>query len=150
MVDFTQEDLTEIATKLLDMSPDPVPRYRLLRDILQIDQGNRRLLDAKAAVQQSKWVRLLYSSQLKDGTWGRFHTQNSKRKQVFPTTETAIATALASGLDRDSDLLRKTVSFILDHLDGKTTWIDPPEKHDNPCRLADCHTSQFRRDSGSD
>ena len=80
----------------------------------------------------SKWVNLLRSSQLENGTWGRFHTQDTKIKQTFPTTETAIFAALASGLDKNSGILKATVSFILDHLDGNTTWTDTPEKHDNP------------------
>jgi hypothetical protein len=132
MINYTKQDLVNIANKLLEMDPDPVPHFRLLRDILKVDQESRSYIEAKAAVQQSKWVRLLQDSQLDDGTWGRFHTQNTRVKQTFPTTETAIATALACGLDKDSDLLKATVSFILDHLDGKTTWTDPPEKHDNP------------------
>lgn len=132
MINYARGDLISIANRLLDMNPDPIPRYRLLRDILKLDPDDKSLFDAKAAIQNSKWVELLYGSQLADGTWGRFHTQNTKAKQLFPTTETAVATALASGLDKDSDLLRKTVDYIVDHLDGKTIWIDPPEKHDNP------------------
>ena len=132
MINYTQKDLVNIANKLLDMDPDPVPRFRLLRDLLKFDQDHKLLLEAKDNIQTSKWIKLLRSSQLADGTWGRFHTQNTKIKQVFPTTETAIATALASGLDKDSEVLKKTIAFILDHLDGKTTWTDIPEKHDNP------------------
>jgi hypothetical protein len=132
MTNYTYNDLEKIAHELLEMDPDPVPRFRLLRDILRVHQESKIYIEAKAAVQQSKWVQLLRDSQLEDGTWGRFHTQDTKVKQAFPTTETAIATALACGLDKDSNIVARTVSFILDHLDGKTTWIDTPEKHDNP------------------
>jgi hypothetical protein len=132
MLSFTSKDLTSITHQLLEMDPDPVPRFRLLRDILKFNQDQPLYVEAKHAVQQSKWVKMLRDSQLPDGTWGRFHTQNTKVKQTFPTTETAISTALAAGLDRECDILKKTVAFIVDHLDGKTTWIDPPEKHDNP------------------
>jgi hypothetical protein len=132
MVKYTRENMINIAHKLLEMDPDPVPRFRLLRDILKVNPESSRYIEAKAALSRSKWVQLLRNSQLEDGTWGRFHTQDTKVKQTFPTTETAIATALACGLDKNSDLLKATVAFILDHLDGKTTWTDTPEKHDNP------------------
>jgi len=39
----------------------------------------------------------LKCSQMADGTWGRFHTRDSRVKQPFPTTESAIATALDLG-----------------------------------------------------
>jgi hypothetical protein len=132
MIKYSQKDLVKIAYKLLEMDPDPVPRFRLLRDILKFNQDHPLYIEAKDAIHGSKWANLLRDSQLADGTWGRFHSQNTKVKQTFPTTEVAIATALASGLDKDSDILKKTVSFIVDHLDGKATWIDTPEKHDNP------------------
>ena len=84
MINYTHTDLLTIANRLLDMEPDPVPRFRLLRDILRVDQLSGHYLEVQAAVHQSKWVKQLSSSQLADGTWGRFHTQNTKIKQPFP------------------------------------------------------------------
>ena len=37
MLDFTQDDLETTAERLLDMQPDPVPRFLLLRDVLRYD-----------------------------------------------------------------------------------------------------------------
>ena len=104
MINYTHNDLIKIANKLLEMDPDPVPWFRLLRDILKVDQDNKLYIEAKDAIQNSKWVNLLRSSQLENGTWGRFHTQDTKIKQTFPTTETAIFAALASGLDKNSGI----------------------------------------------
>ncbi len=114
------------------MQPDPVPRFRLLRDVLHLDPSDTAYRTAKKGLQESKWIALLKSSQMADGTWGRFHTPDSRVKQPLPTTESAIATALDLGLDKHSPVLQMVVPAILDYIDGKTLWPDPPEKHDNP------------------
>ena len=99
MLNFTQTDLKAIAERLLDMQPDPVPRFRLLRDVLRYGSSDAAYEEAERDLLQSKWVSLLADSQWDDGTWGRFHTQDSSKKQSFPTTESAIAIALELGLD---------------------------------------------------
>jgi hypothetical protein len=132
MLNFTQDDLEAIAKKILDMHPDPVPRFRLLRDVLRLDPTDTAYRDAKKALQESKWTALLKRSQMADGTWGRFHTRDSRVKQPFPTTESAIATALDLGLDGHSPTLQRVLPVILEYVDGTTLWPDPPEKHDNP------------------
>jgi hypothetical protein len=131
-LDFAQSDLEATAERILERHPDPVPRFRLLRDVLRPDPADTAFRAAKRGLQDSKWVALLQSSQLADGTWGRFHTQDSSIKQPFPTTELAIAAALDLGLDRHSLVLRKVLPVILDYMAGRTVWPDPPEKHDNP------------------
>jgi len=129
---YTSNDLQAIAEKILDLHPDPVPRFRLLRDVLRLDPASPVYQQAQAALQDTGVVRLLESSQLPDGTWGRFHTQDTSVKQPFATTEAAIAAALVSGLDMHSPILIKTQAAILDYMSKKTCWPDPPEKHDNP------------------
>jgi hypothetical protein len=109
-----------------------VPRFRLVRDVLRLDAADAAYRDAKKALQESKWTALLEGSQWADGTWGRFHTQNSRVKQPFPTTETAIAIALNLGLDGQSPLLSRVLPVLLGYMDGTLVWPDPPEKHDNP------------------
>lgn len=37
MLDFTRADLRNTAERLLTMHPDPVPRFRLLRDVPRLD-----------------------------------------------------------------------------------------------------------------
>jgi hypothetical protein len=51
---FSPKDLGKTAVKLLDMRPDPVPRYRLLRDVLRLDAGDPALRDAAAALESSR------------------------------------------------------------------------------------------------
>ncbi len=50
---FTMKNLREIAHRLLDMQPDPVPRFRLLRDVLRLEAADRELRDAEAALEGS-------------------------------------------------------------------------------------------------
>ena len=132
MLNFTQNDLKTIAERLLDMQPDPAPRFRLLRDVLRYDPADAAYQEAEGGLWQSKWVSLLANSQWADGTWGRFHSQDTSKKQPFPTTESAIAIALELGLDRHSSVLQKAIPTILDYVDGKVIWPDRPEKHNNP------------------
>jgi hypothetical protein len=132
LLDFTPNDLKTSAEKILELHPDPVPHFRLLRDVLHLDPTSADYCQAEKALQGSKWIALLHRSQWPDGTWGRFHTQDTRVKQPFITTEVAITTALDSGLDRHSPILQKVQNVLVDYADGKIYWPDPPEKHDNP------------------
>ena len=89
------------------MNPDPVPRFRLLRDVLGKSKGHSEYDDAEQRLLESRWVVRLALSQQSDGTWGRFHTQDTKTQQPFSTTESALQVALDSGLDRTSEVLRR-------------------------------------------
>ena len=131
-VEITDEMLRETAKKLLGMNPDPVPKYLLLRDVLNLDSVNPDLRRAREALKSSRWIKILQDSQWEDGTWGRFHTQDTKVKQPIPTTESGIRIALDSGLDKESPILQNSIDFIVDHIDGRAEWRDWPEKHDNP------------------
>jgi hypothetical protein len=132
MLSFTHADLIAIAERLLEMEPDPIPRFRLLRDVLCLGPSDPRYRQAKNALQESKWVIQLKEAQLSDGTWGRFHSRDSRLKTRFPTTELAISRALACGLDGGSRLLAQATRRIVEYADGRSTWPDPAEKHDNP------------------
>ena len=51
MLDFTRDDLEAIAAQLLDMRPGPVPRFRLLRDVLRLDATDPTYRHAQKALQ---------------------------------------------------------------------------------------------------
>jgi hypothetical protein len=97
-----------------------------------MDPASVEYQPAKDALETSKCVALLRETQWPDGTWGRFHTQDTSVKQPFICTEAAIAAALDSGLERDNPILQKAQQIILRYMDGTACWPDPPEKHDNP------------------
>jgi hypothetical protein len=126
------EEILAISNKILQMGPDPIPRYLVLRELNQIGVSDSELQGAKRALFNARWVQELHETQWADGTWGRFHTQDTKAKQAIPTTEIGIDLALAYGLNKHDALLAKTVTFIEDHIAGKESWRDRAEKHDDP------------------
>ncbi len=132
LLEFSLNDLQETARGLLALNPDPAPRFRLLRDVLRADPACPAYVRAQAALQGSKWVARLENSQQADGSWGRFHTQDSSVKQPIPTTEAAIHEALGIGLDGTHPVLARVIPLLLAYMDGRLDWPDPPEKHDNP------------------
>jgi hypothetical protein len=129
---FSRNDLITTAEKLLDLDPDPIPRFRLVRNALCLDPADAVYQQAQMALEGSKWVAQLQDSQLADGTWGRFHSRDSRLKLPFPTTEIAISNALDCGLDKHHPILMKVTNRILDYVEGKSTWPDQAETHDNP------------------
>jgi len=103
---FSQADITSLAHQILDLEPDPVPRYLVLRDILHYSPTEAAFQEAEKILYTSRWIIGLAETQHPDGTWGRFHTQDTRVKSPFPTTEFAIHRALALGLDRRSPILQ--------------------------------------------
>ena len=89
-----QQDIESIAADLLSRELDPGPRVRLLRDVLQVSLDDTRYVQARRDLQGSRWVHQLDAAQEADGSWGRFHTQDTKKKTRFPTCEFAIMRGL--------------------------------------------------------
>ena len=132
MLLFTQKDLHETGEKLLELNLGPVPRLLLLRDVLRVDPTDPAYIEAQQALETSKWVTLLRESQHSDGTWGRFHTRDSRLRSPFPTTEIAISTALDCGLDKHHPILAKAMAKVREYAKGVCSWPDRAEIHDNP------------------
>jgi hypothetical protein len=122
--------ITESAERLLTQHPDPCPRYCLLRNVLGLPLNDPQCLEAQKAMLESKHVQSLGASQLQDSTWGRFHSQDSKVKVPFRTTEFAIRRALALGLTKSDPILKKACDYMEKFLQGKATWSDWVEKHE--------------------
>ena len=129
---YGREELVDVAKRVLALDPDPIPRFRLIRDVLGGTPGDAEFEDAQSCLTDSKWVKLLENAQYIDGTWGRYHTQDTKVKQPIPTTEVALAMALDSGLDAGSKVIRRLMPTLIDYVKGAYIWPDWAEKHDNP------------------
>lgn len=129
---FSAGDIERLARQLLALDPQPAPRCLLLRDVLCVPAHDRELAAARAALEQSPAARALADAQLADGSWGRFHSQDTNAKQIFPTSEYAIERALALGLDARFAALARMQGYIERHLRGEVVWTDRPEKHDDP------------------
>lgn len=82
-------------------------------------------------MKQSKWYHELADEQWDDGSWGRFHTQDSKasKKQRFVTTEAALKRARELSLSKDDPIIAKCIKLMERYVCGEETWTDNIEKH---------------------
>lgn len=59
-LDFTQADLKAVAEGILALQPDPVPRFRLLHEVLmRPDPDDAAYREAESGPQDSRWIALL-------------------------------------------------------------------------------------------
>jgi hypothetical protein len=119
--------INDVAKTILEADPDPVVRLRLLRDVLKRSLDDGEVKQAKLNLSKSRWVKELEREQLSDGSWGRFHTRDTRVKQKIARTEAGVSRALALGLDICHPILRKVASYIVCVLDGRYKWRDRRE-----------------------
>lgn len=117
------DQIEQIARQILDSNPDAVVRRRLLRDVLGLPVDG-------SALENSLRVRELAQEQRQDGSWGRFHSQDSRLKQEILTTEMGVERALALGLEASHPILQKAAAYIFRVMRGVVPFPDPPEKND--------------------
>jgi len=122
--------IEEVASSMLDQDAGPVVRYRLLRDVLCRPTGDAQLVQARKRLEESRRVRELAAEQWEDGSWGAFHSMNTRRRQKVPTTEVGVERALALGLDRMHPILQKASRYIVEAMVGERTFPDYHEKND--------------------
>jgi hypothetical protein len=113
----------------LQENPDPVVRFRLLRDVLQRPPNSTEMVQARVDLAKSRWIQQLADEQWPDGSWGRLHSQDSNARQWILTTEVGVERALALGLEADHPILRKTAQYLTSILEGTVQYRDPPEKN---------------------
>jgi hypothetical protein len=118
------------ASHMLERSPGPVVRYRLLRDVLRRPPDDPELAEARARLDGSRWVQALAAEQWPDGSWGRFHSQDTQRRQRVPTTEAGVERAVSLGLDRSHPILDSATSYIVEVMTGVRPFPDLAERND--------------------
>ncbi len=121
--------ILDIAERLLTEELDPVPRYRLLRDVLRLPVDAPDLVAARDALASSRWVRDLERDQHDDGSWGRFHSKDASLERTIETTEQGVERAVALGLDAGHPILESAARYITYVLKGEQVFPDPPEKN---------------------
>ncbi len=128
LVSFSLNDVRRIARFILDGQTDPIPTYRLLNEVLRLPAGSPELNRARQAADQCKWVKQLEAAQLPDGSWGRFHSQDTKVKTVFRTSEEALDRAFSLGVRPDHPLLETARKYIEKVLLGQAQISDREEQ----------------------
>ncbi|SCY55787.1 hypothetical protein [Alkaliphilus peptidifermentans] len=118
------------AEELIKIDIDPVPKYRLMRDVLKLKSDNIELVNAKRDVLQTKWVKEIISLQWDDGSWGQFHSMSRFSKSVI-TTEQALRRLLILGLDKDDEQIKRAYNYMEKYLLREVDLRDYKEKkHD--------------------
>jgi hypothetical protein len=125
---FSLEEVQVVAERILEGHPDPVPKYRLLHEVIGLPEGDPDLIRARQELERSKWVRHLQDAQLPDGNWGRFHSQDTKVKSGYRTSEEAIDRAFSLGIDPSHPIFVRAKIYIENVLLGRAHITDRQEK----------------------
>ena len=113
-----------VIDQIQELSPCAAVRYRIRRILKQeIDS------ELFTEFYNSKWVELLKANQLDDGGYGRFHSRDSKTKQKFSTTETALNSMKMLDLRRGNSLVDKSCDYMEKILRNEIDWPDGFEKN---------------------
>ncbi len=121
-------DIELLATTILSLKPCPVVEYRIRRDVFLVEPGSEDMRALRRKVNSSAGVVELEREQKSDGSWGRFHSQDTKIRSAFVTSERAIERALALGLDKRDPVLKRAAQYMEAVLKGEADWSDRPEK----------------------
>jgi hypothetical protein len=119
------KNINQIIEYLSGYARDPVQKHILQKEIYEKpDLYN-------TGVNESKWYRELSEEQMENGSWGRFHTQDTKdkTKRRFVTSEQALRRMKDLSLDKDDILVSRSVSLMERYLRGDDAWTDTMEKH---------------------
>lgn len=122
--------IEERAYQILAQSASAVVTYRLRCDVLRQSPAALELREAHQKLQNSVNIQSLTAAQWADGSWGAFHSKDTKCKQAIPTTEIGVERALALGLDASHLVLEKATAYIVSIMEGKRSFPDHQERND--------------------
>ncbi|MEN6316600.1 MAG: hypothetical protein ABFD25_20385 [Clostridiaceae bacterium] len=113
-------DLNIIVDKLLDMKPDPIPEFILLKEFKGFSLNCREYQNAYDRVCNHLFVKEIENEQNHRGFWPPFHGYS----------EHIIRRCLSLGLDKDHHCLKRISDYIKKVLNNEECW-DEFEKQDN-------------------
>lgn len=120
------------AEELLKYDIAPVPKYLLLRDVMNLKHNDSMLLQAKNDLLKTKWVNQVLKRQNEDGGFGYFHSLSTASVKRIPlTTEQALRRLKVLGLSKEDIYIQKAISYMEKYLKGEVDYPDRKEKlHD--------------------
>ncbi len=126
-----RSEILELGAALAERMPDPVPQFILLKELQKKSPDSPALRQAYGRVRESKWYLQLAGEQRPDGSWGRFHTQDTKDpvKRRFVTTEQALRRARELALDRADPMTARCIGLMERYIRGEQAWPDTMERH---------------------
>lgn len=113
-------DINDITDKLLDMKPDPIPEFILLKEFKGFRPNSREYQNAYEKVCDHLFVKNIENNQNERGFWPPFHGY----------TENIIRKCLSYGLDQEHVCLKKISGYIKKVLHNEECW-GQFEKQDN-------------------
>lgn len=113
-------EYNEIIEKLLDMHPDPIPRFVLLKEFKGCASGSIKYQNAYDMVCGHPFVKRIEESQNERGFWHPFHCY----------TEGVVRYLLSYGLDENHTCLKKLLIYLIKAIHNEESW-DQFEKQDN-------------------
>ena len=122
-------EVVSLAERILESEPSASVQVRLYRDALE-DEASSQYKSARRQLSRAAAVARLESEQRLDGSWGRFHSRDSRLKRQFPTTEHAVRRGIALGLTAESRSLSGASKHCRALLRGEQRFPDPPEAND--------------------
>lgn len=117
--------LEDVIDYLKENMSDPVPQYILKKEILRSPSTENEY----SRLKESKWYQQLVAEQWENGSWGRFHTQDTKLKvkRKFVTSEAALRRARELSLDKTDEMVEKAVHLMERYILGQEEWLDTNE-----------------------
>jgi hypothetical protein len=124
-------NIGQIIDYLSEHATDPVPKFIMQKEIYKVPIESQGYQNAYNQITQSKWYRELADEQWEDGSWGRFHSQDSKaaNKQKFVTTEAALRRARELSLFKDDPIIARCINKMERYVREEETWTDRIEMH---------------------
>ena len=113
-------DYNEIVDRLLDMNPDPIPEFVLLKEFKGYAPERAEYQNAYDRICSHPFVKRFEKSQNDRGFWSPFHG----------CTEGVIRHLLSYGLDKNHSLLKNASEYIVKLLNNEQS-LDQFEKQDN-------------------
>lgn len=113
-------DLNIVVDKLLDLKPDPIPEFIILKEFKGLSPDSSEYQNAYDRVCNHPFVKKIENEQNDRGFWPPFHGH----------TEDMIRRCLSLGLDKDHQCLKRVSDYLRKVLDNEESW-DQFEKQDN-------------------
>lgn len=114
-------EINTLVDKLLDMNPDPIPRFVLLKEFKAIAADNPEYISLYKEICEHRFIKSYEVSQNDRGFWQPFHGY----------TEGVIRKLLSFGLDKNHVCLKIVSDYLIKVLKNQEEW-GQYEKQDDP------------------
>lgn len=114
-------EINTAVDKILDMNPDPIPKFVLLKEIKNVTLNDPEISSLYDQVCGHRYTKNYETAQNERGFWPPFHGY----------TEGIIRKLLSFGLDKEHICLKNVSDFLVKVLNNEEEW-NQYEKQDNP------------------